>query len=96
MEGRYNIVIEAPRRKEPGTVIFMVKGNILRGTVTAMGITSRFSDGKIDGDEFEFSGEVKLLMKKTPYVVRGRVDGDVLTAVAYSKFGTFDVRGTKY
>lgn len=96
MEGRYNIIIEAPRRKEKGTVIFIVKGNTLSGTISAMGLTSKFYNGKIDGDKFEFTGEVRFLFKLIPYAVRGHIVGNNLHAEAKSSFGSFRISGEKY
>lgn len=96
MEGRYNIIIEAPRRREKGTVVFIVKGSTLSGTISAMGLTSKFYNGKVQGDSFEFSGEIKFLFKRITYVVKGHISGNKIFAEAKSSFGNFKVSGEKY
>lgn len=96
MEGRYNIVINTPGRKERGTAVIIVQGGRISGSASVKGYTTQFKDGRINGDEFEFSGEVKVLLKRIPYIVRGKVQGESLKGVIFSKYGTFDITGYKY
>ncbi len=95
MEGKYNISMQTHMGLEKGTIEFIVNGNSLSGTLIAKGVTSNFSGGTVDGNEFEFSGEFKKLIKKISYTAKGKVECNNLTAIVRSKFGNFTVRGTK-
>lgn len=95
MEGKYYISMQTPMGLEKGTIEFVVNGNRLSGTLIAKGVTSTFYGGTVRGNEFEFSGELKKMISRIAYTAEGRVEGNNLTAIVYSKFGSFTVKGTR-
>jgi len=64
MNENYNITIQTPMGVEKGTITFAVDGDVLSGSLNIMGEKNDFSNRKLNGNEFEFSGKIKKLIKK--------------------------------
>ncbi len=64
MNENYNITIQTPMGAEKDTITFVVDGDVLSNLLNIMGEKNDFSNGKLNGNEFEFSGKIKKLIKK--------------------------------
>ncbi|TCZ80837.1 hypothetical protein E0485_00645 [Paenibacillus albiflavus] len=95
MDGTYNITMQTPMGMEKGTITFTQEGNALSGSLNIFRGSNVFSGGKVEGNEFEFSGEIKKLIAKIPYTAKGTIYGDNLTAVADTKYGKLAIKGSR-
>lgn len=95
VEGKYNIKLNTPRGIEKGSLVIIQQGASIMGYLNYMGTNYKFSSGKVNGYDFEFSGEFKWLFMRVPYVSKGQVIRDKLTGVVYTKYGNFPVEGIK-
>jgi len=59
MNENYNITIQTPMGVEKDTITFVVDGDVLSGSLNIMGEKNDFSNGKLNGNESEFSEEIK-------------------------------------
>jgi hypothetical protein len=95
MNGTYNITMQTPVGMEKGTITFSQDGDVLSGSMNILRSSNVFSDGKVEGNTFEFSGEIKKLITKIPFTAKGMIDGDLLTAVADTKYGNLTIKGNR-
>jgi len=95
MDGIYNITMQTPIGMEKGTITFTQDGEALSGSLYILRGSNAFSGGKVEGNEFEFSGEIKKLIAKIPYTAKGTIDGVNLTAVADTKYGKLAIKGNR-
>jgi len=95
MNGTYNITMQTPMGMEKGTITFTQDGDSLSGSLNILRGSNAFSGGKIEGNEFIFSGEIKKLITKIPYSAKGTLEGDHLTAVADTKYGKLAIEGNR-
>lgn len=95
MDGKYNIVLGTPMGNEKGIIQFKTNGASLSGSVYAKGTTNQFYSGKVDGDNFQFSGEMRIMMMKIRYSAQGVVKGKNLTGIVKTMYGNFSVNGIK-
>ncbi|MDD3693297.1 MAG: hypothetical protein PHX02_05270 [Oscillospiraceae bacterium] len=97
INGTYKISMQLPKELESGKVTFKVSGGRLSGVLRAADgdIVCSFSNGRINGNHFEFSGIIHKFIFKIRFTARGEIQGDKLTAVAYSKHGTFTITGSR-
>lgn len=93
MNGTYNITMQTPMGMEKGTITFTQDGDTLSGSLNILRGNNPFSGGKVEGNEFVFSGEIKKLITKIPYTAKGTLEGDLLTAVADTKYGKLAIKG---
>lgn len=95
VEGKYNLNMKTPRGIEKGNLVILQQGTSIMGFLTYKGTNYKFSGGKVNDDDFEFSGEFKWLFMKVPFKAKGKVIKDKLTGVVYTKYGDFIVEGVK-
>jgi glycine cleavage system aminomethyltransferase T len=81
IDGTYKIVVEAGGGKQEGSLTYRTKGNVLAGSVTAMGSTVDIADGKVTGDRFEHSMMAKTPLGELKMKVKGKVEGDTISGV---------------
>lgn len=95
ISGTYEISMQIPKELETGKVTLRQSGGRLSGVLKAGDVVSSFSNGRVDGNRFEFSGIIHKLFFKIPFTARGEITGDKLTAVADTRHGTFNITGTR-
>lgn len=93
--GAYAITMKTPRGVEKGTLTLSEKNGVLNGTIRALGHTNAFAGGRTDGERFSFAGLLRFGLFKFHYTARGRVEGDTLTAVADTSYGSFELKGER-
>ncbi|HSI88378.1 MAG TPA: amidohydrolase family protein [Pyrinomonadaceae bacterium] len=94
--GRYTITVDVPGQPMPGTLVLTPQpGNVLTGSLeTALGpATAR--DGKVTGNNFEFTTTVILEGQEMVIFVRGSVTGNTVSGTVESPQGTVPFSGTK-
>lgn len=95
INGTYSISMQMPDGVETGKVTFTETEGRLNGTLKAGNASSSFSDGMVNGNHFEFSGIMKKLFLKIPYTAKGEVQGNILSATADTKYGIFNIKGSR-
>jgi hypothetical protein len=89
----YNITMITPFGTQKGRITFVINGESLTGVLEGMGTKSKFIDGKISDDNFEFSGEIKTFLARIKYAAKGTLNNDALTASVNTNYGIFSVTG---
>lgn len=95
MNGVYNIIVHTPMGAELGRLTLLVKGDKLNGILSIIGCEADFTDGKVSGNNFEFTGELHKILERYHFTAKGTVDGDKLKAEADTKFGKLPITGTR-
>lgn len=95
VEGKFNITLKTPRGNEKGILVMIQQGTSIMGYLNYKGANYKFSGGKAEGYNFEFTGEFKWMFMRVPYRAKGQVLRDKLTGVVHTKFGDFPVEGLK-
>lgn len=95
MDGKYNILLNTPMGVERGVILFKTNGSALSGIINAKGVNNEFYGGKVSGNRFEFSGEIRMLMMRIKYNATGTVEGNRLTGTVRTMYGNFSVSGTR-
>jgi hypothetical protein len=94
MSGTYKVTLSTPFGPRSGLLQLIDDNGSLHGSIRAMGFTSPFSGGTVNGGNFEFSGVLNAGFGRIPYKASGTVTGSALTATAATKFGNLRISGT--
>jgi hypothetical protein len=76
VDGSYKIEFNTPIGKQNGKIVMRIEGGSLRGSITNMFGTEDFTDGKVNGDQFEFTVDGKTPMGPAKVDMKGTVNGD--------------------
>ena len=95
MNSSYKISMKTPIGLKRGTLVLSWENGLLNGYISAMGYKSPFTDGKTDGNTFEFSGTLNAGFSKFKYSAKGTMTGDSLSAIAATKYGNLRIEGKK-
>ncbi|MDR3318417.1 MAG: hypothetical protein LBS99_03185 [Clostridiales bacterium] len=76
IEGTYNITVKSLVGKQAGTLVYKTEGDVLTGSMSWGKVIVTVENGKIDGDNFEWTMNYKTPMGVTKSTVTGIVDGD--------------------
>ena len=76
VDGTYNIEMETPRGPQTGKLILKTSGNSLSGSYTSQRGEQAFTNGKVTGDEVEWSISVTTPMGEMKMDYKGKVTGD--------------------
>ncbi|EKQ56789.1 MULTISPECIES: hypothetical protein [unclassified Clostridium] len=90
----YNITMSTPFGIQKGRITLVITGNSLSGVLEGMGAKSEFYNGKISGNNFEFSGQARSLIARIQYHVKGTLSNEVISASINTNHGTFSASGT--
>jgi len=95
IDGTYNLTVNTPMGAQQSQVILKTEGNTLTGTQSGSSGVETIKDGKVSGNEAEWSimtstpfGPIKLEFKLT-------FSGNKVTGQAVTPFGPSPVEGTK-
>ena len=89
----YSITMKTPFGIQQGKLTFKINGKSVSGTLDGMGTKSEFHNGKFDGNNFEFSGQIKKLLARIQYVAKGTLSDNILSGSVNTKYGIFSVTG---
>ena len=85
--------MKTPFGIQQGRITFIIKDKSLTGVLEGMGVKSKFNNGKINGNSFEFSGQIRNLIASIQYTAKGTLNNDMLSAAVNTKYGVFSVTG---
>lgn len=94
MDGTYHLTMMTPAGVQRGSIQIQTQGSEFIGLVHFMGMKKEVS-GKVNGNNFEFEGDVRVLTVHVTFRVHGRADGKTLTAQADSNLGKYEVKGLR-
>ena len=69
--------------------------NELMGNINFNGKSYEFRNGKINGNNFEFSGILKVFLKKINYNAIGEINNKNITININTNMGSFKIEGEK-
>ncbi len=95
IDGIYNIEFTTPRGKQSGKVKLKTDGNSLSGTYTTERGEQPLTDGKVTGDEVEWSITVSTPAGQMKNSYKGKVSGDELSGQVQGGFGTVTFTGKR-
>lgn len=95
MNGTYDATLQTPIGPQSGDITFIDRNGILSGSIRAMGGTSYFENGKVNGNAFEFSGVLSAGFLHFRYTVKGTAEGNSFTGTAITDSGAYPIRGEK-
>ena len=73
------------------TYVFKVDGEKLTGTISSEMGEVEISEGKVNGDEFEYKLDIQGMVMNT----KGKVDGDEITLTTSSDWGDMETKLTR-
>lgn len=93
--GNYAVSLKTPMGMENGIVTLNESDGNLTGVLQALGSRNPITNGKVNGNRFEFIGSIRKMFMRIDYKASGTVEGDQLTATADTKYGQFVISGTR-
>lgn len=93
--GVYSINIEIPGQALSATLTFVQSGSTFTGTMVSQLGTTPFSDGRVNGNNFTFTGTVQFGGANLDISVNGRVSGNEISGTITSPQGPAPFSGTK-
>jgi hypothetical protein len=82
IDGTWDVSIKTPLMPLKGTFVLKTEGDALSGTSTTSFGTSSITNGKVDGNKFEFTVDSPTPFGPATLEVKCTVDGDKLTGEA--------------
>lgn len=95
MEGTYYAKVNTPKGIIDGKMILKQEGNKLSGTVQAMGLSTTFNNGYVNGNTCKFSGTIQAMIFNIRYEAIGTLVGDELTLDIATNKGEFKIVGKR-
>lgn len=93
--GTYTVLIQPPGQSLPGTLTIVQQGSVLSGTLTTELGDSPFSDGRVNGNEISFSGNVTVGGQVIAFSVKATLTGNQLSGTVDTTQGAAPLSGTK-
>ncbi|MBA3769526.1 MAG: hypothetical protein H0X08_03350 [Blastocatellia bacterium] len=93
--GVYSINIEIPGQALSATLTFVQSGSAFTGTMVSQLGTTPFSDGRVSGNNFTFSGVVQFGGANLDVTVSGRASGNEISGTVTTPQGPANFTGTK-
>lgn len=85
VDGTWTTNAKTPLGPMQGKLVLKTDGDSLSGTCTSKWSTDDLTDGKVTGDEFEFTINTKTPMGVMKVVYKGKVDGDKMSGLTTTK-----------
>lgn len=95
MNGTFKISLKTAMGPKSGSITFVDKNGVLSGSLYALGNKIPIRNGKSDGDNFSFDGTLNTGFGKIEFTAKGTISGDVLQAIARTKYGVMQINGTR-
>jgi hypothetical protein len=93
--GKFDITVDSPIGQQEGFLDYIVDGDVLTGSASALGETAEVSDGKVDGNTFSHKIKTHTSMGKIKMQVLGTVDGDTISGEFKMTFGSMPFTGVR-
>jgi hypothetical protein len=94
IDGTYKIIAKSPVGDQAGELLFRTENNVLTGYMTALGSKAEIENGKVDGDNFEFTVKFKTPMG-TKTTVTGSVEKNDITGQMKAMMTKIKFSGTR-
>jgi hypothetical protein len=85
VDGTWNTSAKTPLGHMKGKLVLKTEGNTLSGTSSSQWGSDNFSNGKVDGDSFEFLVTNKTPMGPMKVEYKGKVEGDKMSGLTTTK-----------
>ncbi|HWQ79715.1 MAG TPA: hypothetical protein VN381_12895 [Anaerovoracaceae bacterium] len=95
IDGTYWITAKTQVGNPDAVFTLKADGEVLTGTVSAMGTTVELKNGKAHGDNFEYEIEMKGPVGKMKATVSGAIDGENISGVLKTLLGSTNFEGAK-
>ena len=95
IDGTYSAVLKTPMGAKKGELILKTEGEVLTGAMLVLGKENLINTGKVNGNEFTFTGKLKTAVGMLEYECIGSVEGDELVGIAKTKKGNMQLKGTR-
>ena len=89
----FELEMSTPLGKRRGNLELMVWGDFLNGYLTMFTRTIPIQNGKRDGKQISFSGDMKTLMSTLPYRAQGSINASCLELEFVTERGKYPVSG---
>ena len=90
---RYDLEMSTPLGKRRGSLELMVWGGFLNGYLTMFTRTIPIRDGRWEGQDLAFAGDMKTFLKTLPYKAHGTLTHSGLELVIATEQGDYPVTG---
>ena len=90
---KYDLEMNTPLGKRRGNLELMVWGDFLNGYLTMFTRTIPIQNGKRDGKQISFSGDMKTLMSTLPYRAQGSINASCLELEFATERGKYPASG---
>jgi len=96
VDGKWDVTLNTPMGARPGTLELTAAGAALTGSFGGPQGAADLKDGKVDGDNVEFSVDVPSPMGQMNLQFSGKADGDKIGGnVQLGSFGQATWEGTR-
>lgn len=95
IDGTYKVILKTAQGDLESILTYKTEGNVLTGSVTALGNSAEVENGKVDGNSFEHSMKMQSPMGKLKTNVTGTVDGDSISGKMKMLIGNMTYAGTR-
>jgi len=95
VDGVYQVVTKTAMGAQKGTLTLKTDGDALSGSMDDAKNTNEFSGGKVNGNDFEFTVELKTPIGKMKAECKGTADGAKITGSLKTPFGPAPMEGTR-
>lgn len=85
IEGMWNTASKTPLGQMQGKLELRCDGNTLSGSCTSKWNTDPIIEGKVNGDEFEFTINTKTPMGTMKVVYKGKIEGNTMSGITTTK-----------
>ena len=90
---KYDLEMSTPLGKRRGNLELIVWKDFLNGYLTMFTRTFPIREGKLDGSNVAFSGEMKTLMNLLSYKAQGAANASCITLIIETNQGRYPVTG---
>lgn len=95
MDGIYEITIKTPMGAIGGRVTLKTNKDSIVGMLEIMGNKYELSEGRIQGNQCYFKGNIKNNVLNIQYEIMGQLTGNILNIFAKTNMGEFKLQGKK-
>ncbi len=95
-DGKWKVTLNTPMGSRDGNLELASAGSSLSGTWSGPQGSQSFSDGKVEGNDVEWTVNVSGAMGQMALVFKGKVEGDNLNGtVQFGSFGSGTFAGAR-
>lgn len=95
MDGLYEFNIQSPMGNIKALIKIITNGTTFSGYIDVMGKRNEFNNGTISGNNMYISGSFSAGMIHVKYDITGYVQGNILTLMAKTNMGNFNLQGNR-